>query len=57
MRARYRLRTTIRVHLPFRLIWLAPKGSDCRAHEWYNADGTIDACYHCKRVRPREVAP
>jgi hypothetical protein len=50
MNGRYRWRTALRRHLPWFLInrGVAAKGrNDCGAHEWYNADGTTDHCYHC----------
>jgi hypothetical protein len=53
-----RWRTRLRRHLPWFLINLgvADKGDDCEAHggvhEWFNADGALSACYHCKIERP-----
>lgn len=36
------------MNLPYRLAMLVPKGHhDCGAHDWYNADGIEDECYHC----------
>ena len=57
MKEPYRLRTSIRRHLPWFLIDLgiAKKGKDCEAkggrHEWYNRDGKSSGCYHCEVVR------
>src|SRR4051794_24511641 len=36
-----------------------PEGpSDCGDHEWYNADGLVEHCYHCKvDVRPYNAGP
>ena len=46
---RYRKRTHILQHLPFILLWLSPKGSsDCGGHDWYNEDGQVERCLHCK---------
>lgn len=48
-RGRYRARTWLRGHLPYRLLWLAPKGlGDCGGHEWYRSDEATDRCYHCE---------
>ena len=53
----YRLRTRIRRHLPWFLInvGVCAKGNDCEKaggiHDWYNMDGVLSACYHCKVVR------
>jgi hypothetical protein len=47
---RFRWRTWLRRHLPRRLVALgiAGKGkTDCGQHEWYNADGSVQHCYHC----------
>jgi hypothetical protein len=49
-RGRFRWRTKIRRNLPWFLvdIGLAGKGTkDCGDHEWYNADGVVEHCYHC----------
>ncbi len=55
-RGRYRWRTRIRGHLPWLLIdrgWFARGSADCGDHEWYNADGAMEHCYHCSvGVRP-----
>lgn len=57
----FRWRTRIRRHLPWFLIdlGLADKGDDCEArggdHEWYKADDSISACYHCKVERPGQL--
>lgn len=48
---RYRWRTRARRRLPWFVIdlGLAAKGHrDCGNHEWYNADGLMDRCYHCE---------
>lgn len=46
---RYRFRTKLRGHLPYRLLWVAPKGKkDCGSHEWYRASGPVWHCYHCE---------
>jgi hypothetical protein len=40
---RYRWRTELLKRLPYRLLWLAPKGrSDRGAHDWQNHDGDSD---------------
>ncbi|MGA2306749.1 MAG: hypothetical protein ABSH29_21555 [Acidimicrobiales bacterium] len=45
---KYRWRTRIRMHLPWLLVNLAPKGkSDCGNHEWYKSSDELDRCYHC----------
>ncbi len=55
--ARYRLRTTVRKHLPVRLLWPSPKGtSDCGNHAWYNADGRVENRYNCQ-VGVRAYSP
>jgi len=49
-RARFRWRTRLRRRLPrFLVDWgVAGKGTiDCGEHEWYNADGVVEHCYHC----------
>jgi hypothetical protein len=46
----YRCRTWLRRRLPWVLVdWgVAGKGTtDCGNHEWYNADGVVEHCYHC----------
>ena len=48
--ARYRLRTKLREHLPWRLAQLAPKGADCYDHEWYLEAPGEWACYHCQQT-------
>jgi TPR repeat protein len=46
---RYRWRTSFRRRLPSALLWLSPKGKgDCGNHAWYNYDGHVEHCYHCK---------
>jgi hypothetical protein len=46
--AKYRFRTRLRRILPWRLIWLAPKGAqDCGSHEWYREGDDRWLCYHC----------
>jgi hypothetical protein len=46
---KYRRRTWLRRHLPYFLARRIPKGStDCGDHEWYNHDGVVDHCYHCR---------
>lgn len=47
---RYRLRTWLRgrEHGWLYRRWVLPKGpDDCGAHEFYDADGIVDRCYHC----------
>jgi len=49
-RGRYRWRTWLRRRLPWLLVdrGVAGKGTtDCGDHEWYNADGVVERCYHC----------
>ena len=49
-RGRFRWRTSVRKHLPWFLVnrGAAGKGAgDCGDHEWYNADGVVEYCYHC----------
>jgi hypothetical protein len=49
--ARYRWRTALRKRLPWFLVNLgiASKGRhDCGAHDWYQASGAEDRCYHCE---------
>jgi hypothetical protein len=36
--------------------WMAKGSSDCGSHEWYNADGEVELCYHC-RVGLRPYSP
>jgi hypothetical protein len=46
---RYRLRTSLRGHLPAAMADLVPKGHrDCGAHEWHRADEQTWRCYHCE---------
>ncbi len=46
---KYRLRTSVRGSLPYRLLWLSPKGrGDCGHHEWYRSEGETWRCYHCE---------
>jgi hypothetical protein len=48
-RSRYRIRTRLRKLLPWLIAERIPKGrEDCGDHEWYNADGRVDRCYHCR---------
>ena len=56
---KYRLRTWLRRHLPYALLWTAPKGKrDCANHEWYRSDEQVDHCYHCEvGVRPHQPLP
>lgn len=57
MHGRYRTRTRIRSHLPWRLAWLAPKGDeDCGDHDWYREDDHTALCYHCE-VGERHLEP
>ncbi|MFI6761072.1 hypothetical protein ACIBF5_18240 [Micromonospora sp. NPDC050417] len=63
-RGRFRWRTKIRTSLPWFLVnrGLAGKGTaDCGDHEWYNADGEVECCYHCAAGRrpydPTHFAP
>jgi hypothetical protein len=49
-RGRYRWRTSLRRRLPSFLVdrGIAGKGTtDCGDHDWYNADGLVEGCYHC----------
>ncbi len=49
-RGRFRWRTKLRRNLPWFLVncGVADKGTaDCGDHEWYNADGVVERCYHC----------
>ena len=51
---RFRWRTRLRRRLPWFLVdrGVAGKGTaDCGNHEWYNADGAVDHCYHCTAGR------
>lgn len=50
MAGKYRLRTALRRHLPYRLTWLAPKGRDCGDHDWYRSEEETWRCYHCTVV-------
>ena len=48
-RPRYRWRTRLRSRVPRAFTGLVPKGRrSCGGHEWYNADGITDRCYHCQ---------
>jgi hypothetical protein len=50
-RGSYRWRTAVRHRLPGFLVdvGVAAKGrGDCGAHEFYNADGKVERCYHCE---------
>lgn len=50
---RYRFRTWARTKLPFALLSLAPAGRRaCGNHEWHNADGVVERCYHCCAMQP-----
>jgi hypothetical protein len=55
-----RWRTWLRVHTPnfiyYRLGVAVSKARDCGDHEWYNADGVIEHCYHCEAERRRKSA-
>ena len=58
-RRKYRWRTRIRRHLPWVLVdrdWMAKGSGDCGSHEWYNADGVVERCYHCE-VGERAYSP
>lgn len=55
IRGKYRWRTWMRVHLPYRLIWIAPKGRDCGDHQWYKSDERTDHCYFCKQQKTRKA--
>jgi hypothetical protein len=49
-RGRFRRRTQIRTLLPWFLINIgvaSKPNRDCGDHDWYNADGAIERCYHC----------
>jgi hypothetical protein len=35
---------------------MAKGTGDCGSHEWYNADGVVERCYHCE-VGVREYSP
>lgn len=50
-KGRYRWRTRLRRVLPWFLVdrGIARKGpEDCGRHEWYNHDGLVARCYHCR---------
>lgn len=54
---RYRWRTRMRRHMPWAFNRFVPKGKrDCGDHEWYNADDSIERCYHCIAERPYDPA-
>jgi len=59
-RGRFRWRTKIRRSLPWFLVdrGIASKGTtDCGDHDWYNADGVVEHCYHCTvGLRPYDPA-
>ena len=45
---RFRVRTWLRTLLPGPIADRVHKGStNCGNHDWYNADGISEACYHC----------
>lgn len=47
----------MRKGLPAGMTRLLPKGTrDCGAHEWYNANGRIEHCYHCSVGERRATA-
>lgn len=48
----YRIRTFLRINLPWKFSFLFPKGKDCgwKQHEWYKQDIETLACYHCKQL-------
>jgi len=49
----------LRIHLPFFLSDLIPKGSDCESlgsnHLWYNIDNEYSGCYHCKTIKKGQL--
>lgn len=46
---KYRLRTWLRIHLPYFLSDRIPKGpKDCGKHVWYRSDDETLCCYHCE---------
>jgi hypothetical protein len=46
---KYRLRTWLRMRLPYFLSDRIPKGrKDCGHHEWYRSDDETLRCYHCE---------
>jgi hypothetical protein len=55
-----RWRTWLRRHTPdvlyYRLGFVVPKAHDCGDHDWYDADGIVEHCYHCRAERSRRVA-
>ena len=53
---RYRYRTRLRWMLPYTIARRIPKGAqDCGNHQWYNVDGVIERCSHCRvGERPRQ---
>jgi hypothetical protein len=58
-KGRYRWRTRLRGRLPWFIVDLGvtAKGRrDCGDHEWYNHDGRVERCYHC-RVGERSRKP
>lgn len=59
-RGRYRWRTTLRAHTPW---WLIERGAfskgrrDCGDHDFYNEDGVVEHCFHCRvGERPHDPA-
>lgn len=51
-----RWRCALRAHLPWFLIWLAPKSRrDCGLHQWYRSDESTWRCYFCRSEK--EVEP
>ncbi|TXR57624.1 hypothetical protein [Quadrisphaera setariae] len=59
-RGRYRWRTAVRMRTPWWLIerGVAAKGRrDCGDHDFFNADGVVERCYHCQvGERPHDPA-
>jgi len=45
---KFRFRTWLRMLLPKLVAIRISRGSrDCGNHDWYNADGVTESCYHC----------